>query len=319
MLCGDLALMKPYNKYSSVEFHTCASAIRCERQPSAPRTPFSRVSLALLFFLFNLLFSTTVFALQIPEKPQSYVNDYARLLSDNARDQIENTLADFEKATSNQVVVAIFPSLEGEALEDFSIRLAEKWKVGSKKYSNGIMLLIFKEDRKIRIEVGYGLEGSLPDMVASQIIRNEITPAFREGNFDKGVADAVQAIIAATRGEYKAGTQGADDPVQKYSGALFILLVFFMVLPLICYIAVFLFCLAVFGFPLGLFIGLTVAFVLFLLRAFFTSLSGQTIRSSGTGFWGGGFGGGGFSGGGFSGGFSGGGGGFGGGGASGGW
>ena len=150
------------------------------------------------------MFMSPLYALSVPERPAARVNDYAALLSPAARADIENTLAEFEKSTSNQVVVAIFHGLEGGSLEDFSIRLADQWKIGDRQKDNGVILLIFKEDRQVRIEVGYGLEGALPDAVAHQIIRNEIVPAFRDGRFDEGVKNAVAGIIAATRGEYKA-------------------------------------------------------------------------------------------------------------------
>ncbi|OIO36115.1 MAG: hypothetical protein AUJ72_06105 [Candidatus Omnitrophica bacterium CG1_02_46_14] len=277
----------------------------------------------LLLLFTSLLITTKAHALQIPEKPQSYVNDYAKLLSNGARGQIENTLADFEKATSTQVVVAIFPSREGESLEDFSIHLAEKWKIGSKKNSNGIILLIFRDDHKVRIEVGYGLEGALPDLVASQIIRNQITPAFRAGNYDKGVSDAVQAIIQSTKGEYKAANESVNDPIQKHSGLLFVLLMLYLILPIVCYAGVVGASVVIFGFPIGLVIGLISVFFLVLLRQLFVATSaGTTLTSRGSRYWGGGgflsggLGGGGFSSGGFGGG---GGGSFGGGGASGGW
>ena len=243
-----------------------------------------------IFFSFSVIFflSSTAFALVIPDKPHSYVNDAANLLSDTARGEIEETLAQFEKETSNQVVVATFPSLENESLEDFSIHLAEKWKIGTKEHSNGVVLLIFRDDRKMRIEVGYGLEGALPDLVCDQIIRNEIRPAFREGNFDAGVMSGVRAILAATKGEYKASPANAQDQVQKHAPFIFVWVVFL---------------------------------VFILLRSF--SFPGQTVSGRRRGIWGpgvffgGGFGGSGFSGGGSFGG--GGGGGFGGGGASGGW
>lgn len=238
-----------------------------------------------LFLTLTLISCSKLFALEIPDKPQAYVNDTANLLSDAARVQIEQTLAQFEKDTSNQIVVAIFPSLEDGSLEDFSIRLAEKWKIGTKEHSNGVILIIFKDDRKMRIEVGYGLEGALPDLVCDQIIRREITPAFGEGNFDAGVINGVRAIMAATQGEYKASGLDNDDKIRQAAPFIF----------------------------------LGVIFLVFILLKNL-SLSGQTIsgRRGGRGM--GGFYGGGFGGGGFSGGFGGGGGGgFGGGGASGRW
>ncbi|PIU40071.1 MAG: methanol dehydrogenase, partial [Candidatus Omnitrophica bacterium CG07_land_8_20_14_0_80_50_8] len=210
-------------------------------------------------------------------------------------------------------------SLEGGSLEDFSIHLAEKWKIGSKKNNNGVILLIFRDDHKVRIEVGYGLEGALPDIVASQIIRNEITLAFREGNFDKGVSDGVSAIIQATKGEYKATGSSPNDLIQKHSGFLFILLMLYLIFPLACYVAFFAACIFILGFPAGLALGIFGTLFLLILRQALTAMgAGTTYSSRSGGFWGGGFSSGGFSGGG--GGFSGGGGGsFGGGGASGGW
>ncbi len=269
------------------------------------------------FLLASLIFSTPAFSLSVPDKPSSYVNDYANLLSDTARGKLENELAAFEKETSNQVVVAIFPSLEGGSLEDFSIRLAEKWKLGTKDKDNGVILLIFKEDRAVRIEVGYGLEGALPDAVASLIIQNEIVPAFRAGDYDQGVLSAVSSIIQATKGEYKA--LPTKDKIKDVSPFLFMLLVFYLLFPILCYVAVVIGATAILGFPAGLLVGAVLAaFLVFLRSLLGASIFGQTLSGSRRGgFWGGS--GGGFSGG-FGGGFSGGGGGsFGGGGASGRW
>ncbi len=268
-------------------------------------------------FVFGLLLSTSAFALSIPEKPQGYVSDYAKLLSDASRQKIENTLGAFEKETSNQVVVAVFESLEGGSLEDFSIRLAEKWKIGQKGKDNGIILIIFKQDRAVRIEVGYGLEGALPDAVASAIIRNEIVPAFRAGDFDKGIESAVGAIIQATKGEYKPTGGSPDEKIKQNGPLIFAAIVLFYMLPIICYLLTMVLALAIFGFPLGLIIGILGVIFLIIARGALMLPLGQTVSSGRRGgYWGGG----GFGGGGFSGGFSGGGGGsFGGGGASGGW
>lgn len=120
---------------------------------------------------------------------------------------MESKLASFEAETTNQIVVAIFPSLEGESLEDYSIRLAEKWKIGQKGKDNGIILLIFPNDRRLRIEVGYGLEASVPDAYASRIIEEKLKPNFRSGSFYAGIDQAVDALMAATRGIYEAEPQ----------------------------------------------------------------------------------------------------------------
>jgi uncharacterized protein len=124
------------------------------------------------------------------------VNDYAGLLSAPDRQRLEGLLAERERATGAQMVVAIFPSLEGENLEDVSIRLAERWRVGQKSLDNGVILIVFVKDRKVRLEVGYGLEGAIPDAIAGQIIRESVAPAFREGRYAAGLERAVTAVFA---------------------------------------------------------------------------------------------------------------------------
>ena len=124
------------------------------------------------------------------------MNDYAGVLSADARRQLESRLAAGEGATGIQMVVAVFPSLEGESLEDFGIRLAEKWRVGDKKLDNGVILLVFVRERRVRMEVGYGLEPDLPDAAAAQIIRERIAPAFREQHYAAGLQAAAEAIFS---------------------------------------------------------------------------------------------------------------------------
>lgn len=159
-----------------------------------------------LFFL--LFFSPApLAALEIPQRPEGRISDYAGTFSPSTRSSLEEKLRRFESETSNQIAVVTFPSLEGEVLEDFSIRLAEQWKIGQKGKDNGVILLIFKNDRKVRLEVGYGLEGVLPDATCRLIIENEIAPRFREGRFDEGIEAAVEAVITATKGEYQPETE----------------------------------------------------------------------------------------------------------------
>ena len=135
-------------------------------------------------------------ALVIPPPPTARVNDYARLLPTDAQSRLEQRLAERERATGAQMVIAIFPSLEGESLEDFSVRLAERWRVGQKSLDNGVILLVFVQERRVRLEVGYGLEPVLPDAVAAQIIREAIGPRFREQHYAEGLDAAVEAVYA---------------------------------------------------------------------------------------------------------------------------
>lgn len=156
------------------------------------------------FVVALILISANALALGVPDRPIGRIHDVANLLSQAERDALESKLAAFETESSNQIVIATFPSLEGESLEDFSIRLAEKWKIGQKGKDNGIILLIFPNDHRLRIEVGYGLEAVVPDAYASRIVEEDLKPAFRRGEFGQGIDAAVDDLIAATQGVYRA-------------------------------------------------------------------------------------------------------------------
>lgn len=131
------------------------------------------------------------------------IHDEAHVLSSSLVDELEVELKKYEDSTSNQIAVLVIPSLDGDDLDTYSLKVAENWQLGQKGKDNGVLLLIAINDRKMRIEVGYGLEGVLPDAVASRIIRNEIAPAFRDQNYDDGVRQGIAAIIKAIGGEYK--------------------------------------------------------------------------------------------------------------------
>ena len=154
--------------------------------------------------LLLIIFSVPVLALEVPARPDHYVTDRANLLTAETETKLNAYLKNYEAKTTNQVVVVTFPSLEEESLEDFSIRLAETWRVGQKGRDNGVIFLIFKEDRKMRLEVGYGLEGTLPDALAGQIINNVVRPYFAQGEYEQGILAGVGAVIQATQGEFQA-------------------------------------------------------------------------------------------------------------------
>jgi uncharacterized protein len=139
----------------------------------------------------------------IPAAPRDHFNDYAGLVPAGVAQSLDATLTQFERDTSNQLVVAIYPHMQSDSsIEDYTVRVAQAWGVGQKGAKNGAVLFIFSGDHKLYIQVGYGLEGVLPDALCKQIIANEITPRFRTGDFTGGVQAGVQALIAATRGEY---------------------------------------------------------------------------------------------------------------------
>lgn len=155
--------------------------------------------------LFTLIFFFPVLALaqrDVPELANHRVHDDAGILSPSTVDYLERSLQAFEDSTSNQIAVLIVPTLEGETIDQFGIRVADAWKLGAKDRDNGVILLVALEERKMRIEVGQGLEGPLPDAVCNRIIRNEMAPAFRRQQYDAGVVASVDAIRKAIKGEY---------------------------------------------------------------------------------------------------------------------
>jgi len=142
-------------------------------------------------------------ALRIPPPPDRRINDYAGALAPADRDRLEQALIAREATSRNQVVVAIFRSLQGESLEDFSIRLAQAWRIGQKGLDNGVIFLIFLDDRRTRLEVGYGLESQLTDAVSSSILRDVVAPRFREGRLADGIGAGLDAIDRAIAGTYQ--------------------------------------------------------------------------------------------------------------------
>ena len=126
-------------------------------------------------------------------------------------------LTEREGATGAQVVVALFPSLEGESLEDFSIRLAQRWRIGQKGLDNGAILVVFVRERRVRLEVGYGLEAVVPDAVAGQIIRESIAPHFREGRYTAGLEAAVTAVYDRIGKGQATGPAAARSPRSETS------------------------------------------------------------------------------------------------------
>jgi uncharacterized protein len=154
----------------------------------------------------------------IPEKPQRYVTDRASILRPGQAEELNAKLEQFEKDTSNQILVWIDNKVpEGFTLEDFTVRAGQKWGAGQKKEDNGAILFVFPEDRKVRIEVGYGLEGAIPDVTAKRIIDDEILPRFRSGDMAGGVEAGANALMAAARGEYK-GTGTTVDERHRRGG-----------------------------------------------------------------------------------------------------
>ncbi len=158
-------------------------------------------------------------AVALPPAPSAYFNDYAGYIPPARARALDARLAQFERDSSTQLVVAIFPRLPaGAALEDYTVRTAQAWGVGQKKRDNGAVLFVFVADRTLRIEVGYGLEGRLTDAVSHAIIENELKPLLRAGRPADALEAAVTAMIAATTGEYRGTGKTAADSKKGTAG-----------------------------------------------------------------------------------------------------
>ena len=250
-------------------------------------------------FLIGWLWLALLFAAHgetLPPKPAAYFNDYAGVVPAGTARQLDDKLRQFERDSSNQIVVAIFRQMDSaSSIDDYTRRIAESWKVGQGDRKNGAVLFVFIESHKMFIQVGYGLEGALPDITASHIIQNEIAPAFKAGRYDAGLTAGVDAMIKATRGEYHGtGKIHSDDDNNFGAFVVFGIILLYLVIVVVS------------SWKRG---------------TVYTSGGRSTSSWGGGGFWmgGGGFGGGGGGSGGGGGGFSGGGGSFGGGGAGGSW
>ncbi|WP_299876735.1 YgcG family protein [uncultured Cocleimonas sp.] len=292
---------------------------------------YTRHSLSGLFLSFfivigtisGILVSSNAMAdlVKVPDL-SSRVTDLTRTLSSAEKATLESTLENLEKTKGSQLAILIVNSTAPEAIEDFSMRVVDKWKLGREDTDDGVLLLIAMKDRKMRIEVGYGLEGAIPDIAAGRIINEYITPAFRSGNYYSGVAAGANKIIALINGEALPPPSSSQGSNSDSVGPILFFLIFVssfisrgLTVMLGSLIATSI--IAISGGVIIWFLTQDIFFTLFaaMFLAIFSSAFGSSKSSSyrDGGGYGGGFGGGG------GGGFSGGGGGFGGGGASGGW
>ena len=177
-----------------------------------------RVFTALLLAIGCVAFAAEV----IPPAPARYFNDYANVVSSASATRLNTTLENFERESSSQVVVAIFAKMQSDSsIEDYTVRVAQSWRVGQKAKDNGAVLFVFIQDRKMFLQVGYGLEGALPDALCKRIIEDEIKPGFKAGNYDAGLTAGVSAILAATKGEYKGSGRTIASPNGSPKGMIY--------------------------------------------------------------------------------------------------
>src|SRR5437763_9918929 len=165
----------------------------------------------------------------IPPKPDRYFNDYAGVVSQDAALRFNEQLAQFERETSNQIVVAVFPKMQSDDdVAAYTQRVAQSWGVGQKDKRNGAVLFVFVEDRKMFIQVGYGLEGALPDITAFDISEYRIKPCFRANDYKGGLAAGIDSICKAIRGEYKGAGKTVAEKRGKAGPPSFLLFIVFV-------------------------------------------------------------------------------------------
>ena len=149
------------------------------------------------------------------------VNDNAEILSENARILLSDKLKEHEERTSNQVVILTINSLQGESIEEYSNIVFNEWELGQKDKDNGILIVVVPNEKRMRIEVGYGLEGTMPDIIASRIIREIMTPRFREGDFDEGITEGALAVINVLEGQELSGAADFNEESDSSSSSGF--------------------------------------------------------------------------------------------------
>lgn len=197
--------------------------------------------LSLFVLLFCMIPARAAFCITIPEKPDHYVVDLAGIVEDSEENRLNGYLQELEQKTNAQMIVLTIDSLEGDAIEDFTLTVAhDKWRLGRAGEDNGILLVVSVGDRKYRFEVGYGLEGVLPDSLVGEVGRNYLVPHFRKGDFSGGIfagSVAVVNAIAAGAGveitgmpkiDRRSGAGIKPGLKQKGMGILFLLFLIFM-------------------------------------------------------------------------------------------
>src|SRR5436853_5492 len=174
----------------------------------------------------------------IPPKPAAYFNDYAGVVSKEAANRFNEQLAQFERETSNQVVVAVFLKMQSDSeIADYTQRVAQAWGVGQKGQRNGVVLFVFVQDRKMFIQAGYGLEGALPDITAFDITENRIKPQFRNNDYEAGLAAGIDSIFKAVRGEYKGTGKTVRETREKGNVVVPNLLLFFFFIMFLVFVS----------------------------------------------------------------------------------
>jgi len=161
---------------------------------------------------------------------KNYANDFTSTLSSSELSTLNSALRSFQDSTSNQIVFLMIPSLNDYPLESYAYEVSSRNKIGTAKNNNGILFLVSKDDRKMRIEVGYGLEGALPDALTNSILRNEVRPYFKRGDYYSGIAAGLNSIMLASIGEYTNENRKEDGDGIKFPFGVIIMIIIFIII-----------------------------------------------------------------------------------------
>ena len=185
-----------------------------------------------IFFLFSFCVSAQIEKI-IPAKPsksEGLVIDYTGTLTSSQKQALNQKLILYDDSTSSQIAVVIIGSLQGYDVAEYAIALGRKWGIGGSEFSNGVLVLVAMDDRKSRIEVGYGLEGAIPDITGKSIIDNDLTPNFKQGNYYRGLDLATDEIIKAAAGEYKAPANYGRKKKKSLGWSSIIFIIIFLII-----------------------------------------------------------------------------------------
>jgi len=202
----------------------------CRSRPA--RTRCSRLAVLFFCFLVFLTMSQATFAYSSPGQPNGFVNDFAKVIDSTTKTNLEAEIQSFEQTTTHEIAVVTIKTLDGDTVENYANDLFKEWGIGKKGADNGVLFLVVVDDRQMRIEVGYGLEGALTDLQSRGILDNIARPYFKEGNYSQGILLATQAIEATIKGEVVESTAVVPRTSGKYSGTLWETLgvIFFFIL-----------------------------------------------------------------------------------------
>lgn len=176
-----------------------------------------------------LVFVNPLLAQDFPSEPKGHVNDFANMLNRSETQQLETKLRNYRDTTTNVIAIATLPDLKGYSIEEAATQLFNEWKMWHEDQYNGVLVVIAPNERKMRIEVGYGLEGAIPDIMAGRIVRNILTPAFKESDFYGGLDRATSAMIQLASGEYEGDLTSEGDSSGGLFSSDFIIFLLFLI------------------------------------------------------------------------------------------